>query len=402
MVGADGAPLMYAKRLKRRAVQHAAAPSACDEGLTQVSDLRTPSSNAAAAAPESSIAEAAQGSREQSRHLNINKTDACHEYRHAAGRKQGDAAVSSARFSDDFRSLGIKEWLHRICKTLGMTKPTEVQAACIPAILDGRSVIGSAHTGSGKTAAFALPILQLLAADRYGVFALVLTPTRELAFQLTEQFEALGAGMDLRTCVVVGGLDSQAQACKLAARPHVVIATPGRLRALLMQQPELAQGFLRARFLVLDEADRLLEPTFQAELFTITEAMPEKRQTLLFSATLTPSLVALHSSRLADAFVYQAYEGMKAAVGLRQEYVFMPGKVKDVYLFYVLAHLANLGVRSVIVFTSTCKGAHLLGYELEELGLQAVHLHSHLNQRRRLAALQRFKSGKPHLEPFVL
>lgn len=178
MVGADGAPLMYAKRLKRRAVQHAAAPSACDEGLTQVSDLRTPSSNAAAAAPESSIAEAAQGSREQSRHLNINKTDACHEYRHAAGRKQGDAAVSSARFSDDFRSLGIKEWLHRICKTLGMTKPTEVQAACIPAILDGRSVIGSAHTGSGKTAAFALPILQLLAADRYGVFALVLTPTR--------------------------------------------------------------------------------------------------------------------------------------------------------------------------------------------------------------------------------
>lgn len=170
---------------------------------------------------------------------------------------------------------------------------------------------------------------------------------RELAFQLTEQFEALGAGMDLRTCVVVGGLDSQAQACKLAARPHVVIATPGRLRvqsqpvssqaitvnasvtsfcleferqlridysgdrqghyvqALLMQQPELAQGFLRARFLVLDEADRLLEPTFQAELFTITEAMPEKRQTLLFSATLTPSLVALHSSRLADAFVYQ-------------------------------------------------------------------------------------------------
>lgn len=162
--------------------------------------------------------------------------------------------------------------LRRVCRSLGMQRPTQVQAGCIPAILAGRDVLGTAHTGSGKTAAFALPILQRLARDPYGVFALVLTPTRELAMQLADQFRALGAGMSLTVCtasmpvsghpcavccmccmcctspvcrlswcadlaadlaqdaVIIGGLEMQAQAKALAARPHVVIATPGRLR----------------------------------------------------------------------------------------------------------------------------------------------------------------------------
>ncbi|KAG7669244.1 hypothetical protein Ndes2437A_g05378 [Nannochloris sp. 'desiccata'] len=181
-----------------------------------------------------------------------------------------------------FRDLGLSEWLDKVCTSLGMTHPTLVQRGCIPAILQGRDVIGVAHTGSGKTAAFALPILQRLSKDPYGIFALVLTPTRELAFQLADQFRALGAGQTLKESVVIGGLDMQAQTKELARRPHVVIATPGRLRQLLSLDSDLAPAFRRASFLVLDEADRLLEPTFESDLAAIMQILPEERQTLLF------------------------------------------------------------------------------------------------------------------------
>ncbi|KAK9833967.1 hypothetical protein WJX84_002743 [Apatococcus fuscideae] len=124
-----------------------------------------------------------------------------------------------------------------------MVQPTPVQEGCIPAVLAGRDAIGTAHTGSGKTAAFALPILQKLAEDPFGVFALVLTPTRELAFQLADHFKSLGAGMNIKVAVVVGGLDMRTQSKALADRPHIVISTPGRLLDLFESSTGLAKGF---------------------------------------------------------------------------------------------------------------------------------------------------------------
>ncbi|KAI3436614.1 hypothetical protein D9Q98_006031 [Chlorella vulgaris] len=298
----------------------------------------------------------------------------------------GDADVA-------FRELGLSEWLDKVCSSLGMRQPTEVQRGTIPAVLSGRNVIGVAHTGSGKTAAFALPILQKLAKDPYGVFALVMTPTRELAFQLADQFRALGAGMSLKDCVVVGGLDMAAQARELARRPHVVIATPGRLRGLLAMDAALAQAFSRVRFLVLDEADRLLEPSFESELAVVLGVLPERRQTLLFSATMTKTLVELQKQLLQDAYHFQAYEGLQTAEKLRQQYLFLPAKVKEVYLVHLLGQLEELQCRSAIIFAGTCKGCHLLSVLLEELGIAAVALHSHRPQKARLAALDRFKSG---------
>ncbi|KAK9840738.1 hypothetical protein WJX81_001459 [Elliptochloris bilobata] len=292
-----------------------------------------------------------------------------------------------------FKDLGVSEWLCRVCKSLGMQRPTTVQRGCIPAILAGRDVMGTAHTGSGKTAAFALPILQLLARDPFGVFALVLTPTRELAFQLADQFRALGSGMAFSDAVVVGGLEMQAQARALAARPHVVVATPGRLRGLLAADAGLADGFARTRFLVLDEADRLLDASFEGELRAIGAALPQRRQTLLFSATLTRSLAALQAVALRDAFHFRAYEGLQTAERLREEYVLLPARVKEVYLAHLLEGLAERGVRSAIVFTATCRSCHLLSLLLQELSVAAAALHSHQPQRRRLAALDRFKSG---------
>lgn len=304
----------------------------------------------------------------------------------AAAQEAGDGEVT-------FRQLGLSEWLDKVCSSLGMRQPTEVQRGTIPAVLAGRNVIGVAHTGSGKTAAFALPILQKLAKDPFGVFALVLTPTRELAFQLADQFRALGAGMSLKDCVVVGGLDMQQQAKELSRRPHVVIATPGRLRALLGMDADLARAFGRARFLVLDEADRLLEPSFASELAHVLAALPAHRQTLLFSATMTKTLVELQKQLLQDAYHFQAYEGLQTVQKLKQEYLFIPSKVKEVYLVNLLQQLEELKCRSAIIFNGTCKGCHLLSVLLEELGIAAAALHSHKPQKARLAALDRFKSG---------
>lgn len=146
-----------------------------------------------------------------------------------------------------FQGLGLTDWLVRSCKELGMKRPTPVQQGCVPQILAGKDVFGLAQTGSGKTAAFALPILQKLAENPFGVFALVLTPTRELAFQIADQFKALGAEINLRSTVVVGGMDMTEQAKALMQRPHVVIATPGRLRDHLMNDPGIPAVFARTK-----------------------------------------------------------------------------------------------------------------------------------------------------------
>ena len=149
-----------------------------------------------------------------------------------------------------FANLGLAEWAVQTCKELGMHKPTPVQTHCIPKILAGRDVLGLAQTGSGKTAAFALPILHRLAEDPFGIFGLVVTPTRELAYQLAEQFRALGSCLHLRCTVVVGGMDMLNQAKTLMTRPHLVIATPGRIKVLLEENPDIPPLFSNARVII--------------------------------------------------------------------------------------------------------------------------------------------------------
>lgn len=156
---------------------------------------------------------------------------------------------SSSAVSASFAELGLAEWAVQTCQELGMRKPTAVQAHCVPKILSGRDVLGLAQTGSGKTAAFALPILHRFAEDPFGVFALVVTPTRELAYQMAEQFRALGSCLHLRCSVIVGGMDMMTQAKSLIARPHVVIATPGRLKFLLEENPDIPSVFSKTKVL---------------------------------------------------------------------------------------------------------------------------------------------------------
>lgn len=293
-----------------------------------------------------------------------------------------------------FQGLGLTDWLVRSCKELGMKRPTPVQQGCVPQILAGKDVFGLAQTGSGKTAAFALPILQKLAENPYGVFALVLTPTRELAFQIADQFKALGAEINLRSTVVVGGMDMTEQAKALMQRPHVVIATPGRLRDHLINDPGIPSVFARAKFLVLDEADRLMDVGFESELRAVFQGMPDTRQTLLFSATMTTNLKALHDVSLDKAFFYQAYEGFKTVEALQQHYILTPANVKDVYLMHIMSTLEERKIRSVIIFASSCRTCHLLSLMMAELEVDTTALHSMKTQQQRLASLSRFKSGQ--------
>ncbi|KAI6705335.1 hypothetical protein NL676_008297 [Syzygium grande] len=288
------------------------------------------------------------------------------------------------------------------CKELGMRKPTPVQAHCIPQILAGRDVLGLAQTGSGKTAAFALPILHSLSLDPYGIFALVITPTRELAYQLAEQFRALGSCLHLRCTVIVGGMDMLSQAQNLMKRPHVVISTTGRIKVLLDENPDIPPLFSNTKFLVLDEADRVLDVGFEEELRVIFQCLPKKRQTLLFSATITSDLQTLLELSSNKAFFYEAYEGFKTVDTLKQQQRIHPKNVKDVYLFHVLSKMEDMGIRSVMIFVSTW--SVFIGdveqklspskFIAQELDQDAAALHSLKSQNLRLAALHRFKSGQ--------
>uniref|UniRef100_A0ACD5UK09 Uncharacterized protein n=1 Tax=Avena sativa TaxID=4498 RepID=A0ACD5UK09_AVESA len=302
----------------------------------------------------------------------------------------GAAADAPASFAD----LGLSEWLVDVCSSLGMRRPTAVQRRCIPRALAGENVLGIAETGSGKTAAFALPILHRLGENPFGVAALALSPTRELAAQLAEQFRALGSPLGIRCLAAIGGFDSLGQAKGLARRPHVVVATPGRIATLIKNDPDLAKVFARTKFLVLDEADRVVDANFEEDLKVIFDCLPKKRQTFLFSATMSDNLRSLLELSGSKSYFYEAYEGFKTVEGLKQQYIHIPPDGKELHLLYLLSKMKEDNVRSAIVFVSTCRTCQYLDFVLQELGQPAVSLHSHKAQTQRLSALHRFKSGQ--------
>ncbi|KAI0711067.1 DEAD-domain-containing protein [Cerioporus squamosus] len=335
--------------------------------------------------------------------------------------------------------MGISSVLVSALAKMSIRTPTEIQAACIPPLLAGRDCIGNAKTGSGKTIAFALPILQKLSLDPYGIFALVLTPTRELAFQISEQFAVLGAPLNLRTAVVVGGMDIIAQALELGNRPHVVVATPGRIVDLLKSSSG-EWDLSRVKFLVLDEADRLLTPTFAPELSYLFEVLPKERQTCLFTATLTPAV-----ERLADApprpgkqkpFVHRMTAAVETVETLKQHFILVPSHVREAYLYYFLCnppesthHLRRAAPEPTkpsrkqskpqnkqkksqkkkssaddddteptqppptIIFCTHPRTAAYLTHLLQTLKIRATALHSRLTQRERLTSLALFRAS---------
>ena len=260
----------------------------------------------------------------------------------------------------------------------------------------GKDCVGCAKTGSGKTLAFALPILHTLSDDPYGIFALVLTPTRELAFQIADQFHMIGKPIGLKDVVVVGGRDMVMQGKDLASMPHVVIATPGRLADHLVSCDTFT--LKKIKYLVLDEADRLLEGGFDSQLETIFKKLPKKKQTLLFSATITDSMAELSQKIQLNDNVFkweQENENTKTVENLKQSYVLTPIGSRDAYLVHILKVFTEKQPSGlVIVFTKTCKSAQLLGMTLNQLGFSAEALHSDRLQKERMTALSSFRSSQ--------
>ncbi|OBT52137.1 ATP-dependent rRNA helicase rrp3 [Pseudogymnoascus sp. 24MN13] len=307
-----------------------------------------------------------------------------------AAEKAGDVEVDAEDVAPKtFKDLGVIDSLCEACESLGYKSPTPIQQESIPPALAGRDLIGLAETGSGKTAAFALPILQALLDKPQPLFGLVLAPTRELAYQISKSFEGLGALISVRCAVVGGGMDMVTQSIALGKKPHIIVATPGRL----LDHLENTKGFsLRAlKYLVMDEADRLLDLDFGPILDKILNVLPRERRTYLFSATMSSKVESLQRASLRDPLRVQISTNKYQTVStLLQSYLFIPHPHKDTYLIYLLNDFAG---QSAIVFTRTVNETQRLAILLRTLGFGAIPLHGQLSQSARLGALNKFRAG---------
>jgi ATP-dependent RNA helicase DDX47/RRP3 len=249
-------------------------------------------------------------------------------------------------------------------------------------------LIGLAETGSGKTAAFALPILQALMDKPQPFFGLVLAPTRELAYQISEAFEALGSIISVRSVVLVGGMDMVSQSIAIGKRPHIIVATPGRL----LDHLENTKGFsLRTlKYLVMDEADRLLDMDFGPLITKILKVLPRERRTFLFSATMSSKIEGLQRASLSNPLrVSVSSNKYQTVATLLQYYLFIPHKHKDVHLIWLLNE--HVGQTSII-FARTVHEVMRLSFLTRSLGFGAIALHGQLSQSSRLGALSRFRT----------
>jgi len=272
-------------------------------------------------------------------------------------------------------------------QALGYVSPTPIQKESIPPVLQGLDVLGLAQTGTGKTAAFALPILQrLMKGPRGRVRALVIAPTRELAEQISESFATLGRQTRLRTATVYGGVGMNPQIQKLRGRAEIVVACPGRLLDHLNRG---TVDLSAVEVLVLDEADRMFDMGFLPDIRRILQRVPADRQTLLFSATMPPDIRRLAHEILREPVTVQVDRAAPATTVSHALYP-VPQHLKTGLLFELLRHTDT---ESVLVFTKTKHRAKRVGEQLLKAGYQATSLQGNLSQNRRQAALDGFRDG---------
>ena len=291
-----------------------------------------------------------------------------------------------------FRSLGLDDRISKAIKDAGYSEPTPIQSAAIPEVLAGRDVIGIAQTGTGKTAAFVLPILHNLAgriADGRGrgMRALVVAPTRELVVQIEENVRAYARHLPLNMATIFGGVSERPQIEALRSGVDLVVATPGRLIDLMGQRHVNFSGI---EFLVLDEADRMLDMGFLPPIRQIVRALPQKRQTLMFSATLSREIEALTHEFQRSPKVIEIGRRANPAETVTQFVYEVPQHLKPSLLLHLLS---DPNFDTVLVFTRTKHGADRIARRLDGAGIKTGTIHSNRSQNQRLRALKDFKSG---------
>ncbi len=291
-----------------------------------------------------------------------------------------------------FLALGLDPKILQAVQEAGYTEPTPIQTAAIPPIIAGSDLIGIAQTGTGKTAAFTLPILTRLAATigdgrQRGTRALVLAPTRELALQIDENVRAYAKHLPLKVATIFGGVGEHPQINALRAGTHLIIACPGRLMDLMQRR---YADFSQLQYLVLDEADRMLDMGFLPSIKQIVRSLPQKRQTLLFSATLSKEIEALTHEFQHQPKIIQIGRRANPAETVTQLVYEVPKHLKPALLGHLLR---EPGMNMVLVFSRMKHAADRVARNLEQQGIRTATLHSNRSQNQRLKALKDFKSG---------
>ncbi|HRD53735.1 MAG TPA: DEAD/DEAH box helicase, partial [Flavobacteriales bacterium] len=291
-----------------------------------------------------------------------------------------------------FNDLGLIEPILKALNEEGYTHPTPIQQQAIPHLVKGSDLLGCAQTGTGKTAAFAIPILQELSArpqsGKRAIKCLILTPTRELAIQIGESFAAYGRHLGLKHTVIFGGVGQKPQTDALQRGLDIVVATPGRLLDLMQQ------GFVHLNGLeifVLDEADRMLDMGFIHDVKKVIAKLPAKRQTLFFSATMPPEIAKLANSILTNPVKVEVAPVSSTADTIDQRIYFVDRTDKNKLL---LSLLEGSAIREALVFTRTKHGANKVAKVLTQAGFLAEAIHGNKSQTARQNALKGFKEGK--------
>jgi ATP-dependent RNA helicase RhlE len=293
-----------------------------------------------------------------------------------------------------FEKLNLIQPLQTALSNEGYTIPTPIQSQAIPVILERRDLIGCAQTGTGKTAAFAVPILQILSAEsesrksKRTIKSLILTPTRELALQISESFKAYGKHTGLKNAVVFGGVSQRAQTMKLREGVDILIATPGRLLDLINQR---YISLNTIKIFVLDEADRMLDMGFINDVKKIIEKLPSHRQTLLFSATMPLEITKLANSILTNPVKIEVSPEQKTVEAVKQAVYFVTKSDKKKLLIHLLK---NENIESALVFTRTKRSADVVTRVLNDAKIQADSIHGNKSQQARQRALNNFKLNR--------
>lgn len=293
-----------------------------------------------------------------------------------------------------FENLNLIKPLQTALVNEGYTTPTPIQLQAIPVILERKDLLGCAQTGTGKTAAFAIPILQILSEEKEAgkskriIRALIITPTRELAVQVGESLTVYGKHTGLRIAVIYGGVSQYTQTDKLRRGVDILVATPGRLLDLINQN---YINLSDIKFLVLDEADRMLDMGFIVDVKKILEKLPEKKQSLFFSATMPPEIVRLSDKILNDPVKIEIAPETKTVETIKQAVYFVSRSDKKKLLIHILK---NENVPSALVFTRTKRGADIISRHLNDAKINTDTIHGNKSQSARQRALNNFKSKR--------
>ena len=310
-----------------------------------------------------------------------------------------------------FEEMGLPDFICQSCKEMGLKKPTPVQENCIPPILNGNNCVAMSPTGSGKTAAFALPIISNLSKDPYGIYSLIISPTRELAEQISQQFRVFGKGMKIDVCTILGGMSFNDQARAIEKNPHIIVTTPGRILHHLKSPTKLF--FENLQYLVLDEVDRLFNDGFWEEIEEILTFLPKNRQTLLFSATLKEDLPIkniltkplkfkkVYPNSIEGEYYYDENEyTFHWKPNLTQvpkiEHIKVPifEDVREIYLIILIEKLLSKNdYNQLMIFCLTCEIAETITLILRHFSYKTAVLHSKMEQSERLHSIKDFKAG---------